>query len=90
MRYSLWRMSVFFLILTFIYSNAEAGRKTRDLVFEDEPAPQASLPREKAWAEILATTKRASDPSMPVQIDLFDVRRGESLGVLAGMCAGSR
>jgi hypothetical protein len=50
----------------------------------------SSLPREKAWAEILATTKRASDPSMPVQIDLFDVRRGESLGVLAGMCAGSR
>ncbi len=49
--------------------------------------PRVSPPsREKAWAEMLAAAKQASAPSMPVQIDLFDVRRGESLGVLAG-CA---
>ena len=38
----------------------------------------SSLSREKAWAEVLAAAKRANAPSNPVQIDLFDVRRGES------------
>lgn len=52
------------------------GKKTNRPGF----VPRASPPsREKAWAEILAITKRASDPSKPVQTDLFDVRRGDSL-----------
>jgi hypothetical protein len=41
--------------------------------------PVVSSPyREKAWAEMLATAKQANDSSKPVQIDLFDVLRGES------------